>query len=58
VELVDQFIAARNITHQQYQTLSEMVLADGNVDEHERQQVKVSSGKAGGFSIWEPLKAD
>lgn len=38
-ELVDQFIAARNITHQQYQTLSEMVLADGNIDEHERQQI-------------------
>lgn len=39
VELVDQFMAARNISHQQYQTLTQMVLADGNIDEHERRQI-------------------
>jgi uncharacterized tellurite resistance protein B-like protein len=39
VKLVDQFIASRNITQQQYQTLYQMVMADGNIDEHERQQI-------------------
>lgn len=38
-EMVDQFFAARNITYQQYQALSQFVLADGNIDEHERQQI-------------------
>lgn len=37
--LVDQFIAARNVSHRQYQQLSAMVLADGNIDEYERQQI-------------------
>ena len=39
VRLVDQFIASRNITHQQYQKLYQMVMADGSIDEHERQQI-------------------
>lgn len=37
--LVDQFIAKRNISQRQYQQLSEVVLADGNIDEHERQEI-------------------
>lgn len=37
--LVDQFIAARNISKNQYQQLSEIVLADGNIDEEERHQI-------------------
>ncbi|MEO1093995.1 MAG: hypothetical protein AAFX01_03730 [Cyanobacteria bacterium J06638_28] len=39
VMLVDKFISARNITHHQYRQLSTMVLADGSIDEHERQQI-------------------
>lgn len=39
VELVNQFIAARNISQEQYQTLSQLVLADGNIDEQERKQI-------------------
>jgi uncharacterized membrane protein YebE (DUF533 family) len=39
VALVDQFIAARNVSHRQYRLLSAMVLADGSIDEHERQQI-------------------
>ncbi|MDB9526595.1 hypothetical protein PN498_11385 [Oscillatoria sp. CS-180] len=39
VALVDQFIASRNITHQQYRVLSKLVLADGNIDEQELQQI-------------------
>jgi hypothetical protein len=39
VTLVDQFIATRKITHYQYRVLTEMVLADGNIDETERQQI-------------------
>lgn len=38
-QLVDQFIRKRNITHKQYQALYQMVLADGNIDEQERQQI-------------------
>ncbi|MEL6383671.1 MAG: hypothetical protein AAFQ89_14695 [Cyanobacteria bacterium J06626_18] len=37
--LVDSCIAARNITYTQYQKLSAMVLADGNVDDQERKQI-------------------
>ena len=37
--LVDQFIASRNINHRQYQQLYAVVLADGSVDEYERQQI-------------------
>ncbi|MGF1524297.1 MAG: hypothetical protein ACFBSF_18405 [Leptolyngbyaceae cyanobacterium] len=37
--LVDNCIATRNITYQQYQKLSSMVLADGNVDDQERKQI-------------------
>ena len=39
VELVDGYIATRNITYRQYRQLSAMVLADGNVDEQERTQI-------------------
>jgi len=39
VKMVDQFMMARKITHQQYQDLTELVLADGSVDEHELQQI-------------------
>jgi hypothetical protein len=39
VELVNQFIASRNISQRQYQTLSQLVLADGNIDEDERKQI-------------------
>lgn len=39
VALVDHVLASRNITQQQYRTLSQMVLADGNIDEHELQQI-------------------
>lgn len=38
-ELVNQFIAKRNISQRQYRQLSEMVLADGNIDEYERRQI-------------------
>ena len=37
--LVDSCIAARNISYNQYQELSAMVLADGNIDDQERQQI-------------------
>lgn len=39
IELVDGYISARNITYHQYQQLSAIVLADGNVDEQERTQI-------------------
>ncbi len=39
VTLVDQFLAARKITHYQYRVLCGMVLADGTIDEVERQQI-------------------
>lgn len=39
VMLVDKLIATRNITNRQYRQLSTMVLADGSIDEHERQQI-------------------
>jgi len=39
VTMVDQFLRARKITPQQYQDLSQMVLADGSVDDHELQQI-------------------
>ncbi len=38
-KLVDQLLAARKITHQQYQSLSQLVLADGSVDENELRQI-------------------
>ena len=38
-KLVDQLLAARKITHQQYQSLSQLVLADGSVDEDELRQI-------------------
>ncbi|MBF2035071.1 MAG: hypothetical protein IGR92_06195 [Leptolyngbyaceae cyanobacterium T60_A2020_046] len=38
-EMVDQLIASRSISQQQYQELSAAVLADGTVDEHERRQI-------------------
>lgn len=39
IAMVDQLIRSRRITHQQYQNLSSVVLADGNVDETERRQI-------------------
>ncbi|NER79678.1 MAG: hypothetical protein F6K42_08860 [Leptolyngbya sp. SIO1D8] len=36
---VDKLISARNISRLQYQQLSAVVLADGNVDENERLQI-------------------
>jgi len=39
VTMVDQFLRARKITHQQYQDLAQVVLADGSVDDHELQQI-------------------
>ena len=38
-EIVDRMITSRNITQQQYQRLSALVLADGTVDEQERRQI-------------------
>lgn len=38
-DLVDQLIASRCITQQQYRDLSTLVLADGTVDEHERRHI-------------------
>ena len=38
-KLVDQLLSARKITHQQYQSLSQLVLADGSVDENELRQI-------------------
>ena len=38
-QMVDQFIAARHITQAQYHLLSRLVLADGSIDEQERQQI-------------------
>ncbi|NJN22786.1 MAG: hypothetical protein HC812_18455 [Leptolyngbya sp. RL_3_1] len=38
-ELIDTFITARNISQQQYQDLSALVLADGTIDEQERRQI-------------------
>jgi uncharacterized tellurite resistance protein B-like protein len=37
--LVDHLIATRHITQPQYQLLTQLVLADGNIDEAERQQI-------------------
>ena len=37
--MVDQLLTSRKITHQQYQYLSQLVLADGNVDDQEIQQI-------------------
>lgn len=39
VKMVDQLMASRKITQQQYQSLSQLVLADGSVDEDELQQI-------------------
>jgi len=39
VTLVDQFMAARNISQREYQQISELVLADGSIDELERRQI-------------------
>jgi uncharacterized tellurite resistance protein B-like protein len=36
---VDQVIQARVISQAQYQELTAIVLADGDVDEHERRQI-------------------
>jgi hypothetical protein len=38
-KLVEQLFAARKITQQQYQSLSQLVLADGSVDEEELRQI-------------------
>jgi len=38
-KLVDQLFSARKITQQQYQSLSQLVLADGSVDEEELRQI-------------------
>ena len=38
-QLVDRVIQARLISQDQYQELSAIVLADGDVDEHERRQI-------------------
>ncbi|MGF1458953.1 MAG: hypothetical protein ACFBSG_07985 [Leptolyngbyaceae cyanobacterium] len=38
-EMVDRFIASRHINQQQYQDLTRLVLADGSIDEQERQQI-------------------
>ncbi len=38
-DLVDQLIASKCIRYGQYQTLSRLVLADGTVDEEERDQI-------------------
>jgi hypothetical protein len=38
-QLVDQVIQARVISQAQYQELTAIVLADGDVDEHERRQI-------------------
>lgn len=38
-QLVDQFIACRKITHQQYLQLSAAILSDNRIDEAERYQI-------------------
>ncbi|WP_239113050.1 hypothetical protein [Halomicronema sp. CCY15110] len=38
-KLVEQLFSARKITQQQYQSLSQLVLADGSVDEEELRQI-------------------
>lgn len=38
-QLVDQLIASRSISHQEYQALYQTVMADGTVDENERRQI-------------------
>ncbi|MBT9311730.1 hypothetical protein IXB28_05895 [Leptothoe kymatousa TAU-MAC 1615] len=38
-QLVEKLIRTKRLTYSQYQTLSKMVLADGTVDEQERQQI-------------------
>lgn len=38
-DLVGGFITKRHISRQQYKQLSDMVLADGSIDEYERQQI-------------------
>jgi HJR/Mrr/RecB family endonuclease len=37
--LVDQLIAERRLTYQQYQQFSHLVLADGVIDDQERRQI-------------------
>lgn len=37
--MVDQLMTSRKITHQQYQHLSQLVLADGSVDDQELHQI-------------------
>lgn len=37
--MIDQFISRRTISQYQYRQLSRMVLADGSIDEFERQQI-------------------
>ncbi|MEM1310642.1 MAG: hypothetical protein AAF892_18005 [Cyanobacteria bacterium P01_D01_bin.71] len=39
VKLVDQLMMSRKITQQQYRNLSQLVLADGSIDDRERQQI-------------------
>jgi uncharacterized tellurite resistance protein B-like protein len=38
-KLVDQLIATKRISYKHYQELSQLVLADGDVDEQERKQI-------------------
>jgi uncharacterized tellurite resistance protein B-like protein len=38
-KLVDQLLAAKRISYTHYQELSQLVLADGDVDEQERRQI-------------------
>ncbi len=37
--LVDQFMASRNISQRQYRRLSQLVLADGSIDEQELREI-------------------
>ena len=37
--LVDQFMATRNISQRQYRRLSQLVLADGSIDEQELREI-------------------
>ncbi|MEM6836073.1 MAG: hypothetical protein AAF609_04380 [Cyanobacteria bacterium P01_C01_bin.120] len=39
VKLVDQLLMSRKITQRQYRNLSQLVLADGSIDDRERQQI-------------------
>jgi hypothetical protein len=38
-ELVDRFIRNRSLTRQEYQNLSDLVMADGTIDEQERREI-------------------